>query len=154
MMQSAMLCNNSRLIPPSSENPRWTALGDQTEAALRVLAIKGGADEGLLNEIFPRIHEIPFDARRKRMSTIHKDVYGETSFIKGAPREVLQLCSHILWEGEVRPLDNAIRNEILNANDSYARNALRVLGRHVPGRRSRTRIDFPGPGSHDGPSPA
>jgi Ca2+-transporting ATPase len=27
----------------------------------------------------------------------------------------------------VRPLDNAIRNEILNANDSYARNALRVL---------------------------
>ncbi len=127
VMQSAMLCNNARLIPPSTENPRWTALGDQTEAALRVLAIKGGADEHLLHEIFPRIHEIPFDARRKRMSTIHQDVYGETAFVKGAPREVLQLCSFVIWEGEVRPLDDAIRDEILKANDNYARNALRVL---------------------------
>lgn len=137
VLQVAMLCNNSRLIPPSTENPRWTSLGDQTEAALRVLAIKGGADEHLLNEIFPRIHEIPFDARRKRMSTIHQDVYGETAFVKGAPREVLQLCSNILWEGEVRPLDDATRDEILSANDQFARNALRVLAlarRELPSR--------------------
>ncbi len=122
-----MLCNNSRLIPPSAENPRWTSLGDQTEAALRVLAIIGGADEQLHTEIFPRIHEIPFDARRKRMSTIHQDVYGETAFVKGAPREVLQLCTHVLYEGEVRPIDEALRGEILAANDRFARDALRVL---------------------------
>lgn len=127
LIQAAMLCNNSRLVPPTAENPRWTSLGDQTEAALRALAIKGGADEHHLNESFPRIHEIPFDARRKRMSTIHQDVYGETAFVKGAPREVLQLCTHILWQGEVRLLDEATRTEILSTNDTYSRNALRVL---------------------------
>jgi Ca2+-transporting ATPase len=137
LMQAAALCNNSRLIPPSAENPRWTSLGDQTEAALRVLAVKGGADEKLLNGIFPRIHEIPFDARRKRMSTIHQDVYGETAFVKGAPREVLQLCTHILWEGEVLSLEEVVREQILATNDSYARNALRVLAlarRELPPR--------------------
>jgi Ca2+-transporting ATPase len=137
LMQAAVLCNNSRLIPPSTDNPRWTSLGDQTEAALRVLAVKGGADDKLLIEIFPRVHEIPFDARRKRMSTIHRDVYGETAFVKGAPREVLQLCTQILWEGEVRPLEETIREEVLAANDNYARNALRVLAlarRELPPR--------------------
>ena len=137
LFQAAALCNNSRLIPPSAENPRWTSLGDQTEAALRVLAVKGGTDEQLLNGIFPRIHEIPFDARRKRMSTIHQDVYGETAFVKGAPREVLQLCTHIIWEGDVLPLEEAFREKILAANDSYARNALRVLAlarRELPPR--------------------
>lgn len=127
LIQAAALCNNSRLVPPSPENPRWTSLGDQTEAALRVLALKGGTEEKALNQIFPRIHEIPFDARRKRMSTIHQDVHGETVFVKGAPREVLQLCTHILWNGEVLPLNEAIRSEILNTNDNFARNALRVL---------------------------
>jgi magnesium-transporting ATPase (P-type) len=137
LMQAALLCNNSRLIAPSTDNPRWSSLGDQTEAALRVLAVKAGADEEILYEIYPRIHEIPFDARRKRMSTIHRDVYGETAFVKGAPREVLQLCTHILWEGEVQPLDETIRKNILSANDTYARNALRVLAlarRELPPR--------------------
>jgi Ca2+-transporting ATPase len=137
LMQAAALCNNSRLIPPSTENPRWTSLGDQTEVALRVMAVKGGADEKLLSGIFTRIHEIPFDAHRKRMSTIHQDVYGETAFVKGAPREVLQLCTQILWEGEVRPLDEATRDKILSTNDRYARDALRVLAlarRELPDR--------------------
>jgi magnesium-transporting ATPase (P-type) len=76
----------------------------------------------------PRVHEIPFDARRKRMTTIHREVGHEIAFVKGAPREVLQLCSHIMVDGEPRLLDEAIRAEILTANDEYSRRALRVLG--------------------------
>jgi len=140
LLAAASLCNNSRLNPPAPEHPQWTCLGDQTEAALRVLALKGGADESQLNAAFPRIHELPFDARRKRMSTIHK-VVGQpdqqVAFIKGAPREVLQLCTQILIGGTLRPLDNALRAEILAANDDYARAALRVLAlarRNLPPR--------------------
>jgi Ca2+-transporting ATPase len=133
LLTAATLCNNSRLNPPSSEHPHWTSLGDQTEAALRVVAIKGQVEEKWANRAYPRVHELPFDARRKRMSTIHQAAgrrsqdANEIAFVKGAPKEVLQLCTHILICGEVRPLDDATRAEILAANDDYARNALRVL---------------------------
>ena len=148
LLRAAVLCNNSRLSPPSDLHPRWTALGDQTEAALRVLALKGQIDEDELTQVLPRIHELPFESRRKRMSTIHRirqrarpdwidrlvrsdphplDSHREVAFVKGAPREVLQLCEHILLEGEVRSLDDTLRAEIIAANDRYARRALRVL---------------------------
>src|SRR5450759_554204 len=69
-LTATVLCNNSRLLPPHDGNPLWGYLGDQTEAALLVLARKGGIEERV--QQYPRIHELPFDARRKRMSTIHK----------------------------------------------------------------------------------
>jgi magnesium-transporting ATPase (P-type) len=80
-----------------------------------------------VNRTLPRIHELPFDARRKRMTTIHRVVNREIAFVKGAPREVLQLCTKILIHEEVVPLTNQLRAEILGANDDYARGALRVL---------------------------
>jgi len=138
LLVAAFLCNNARLTPPSNEHPQWSCLGDQTEAALRVAARKGNLIEPELNGLYPRIHELPFDARRKRMSTIHKVVRIDpgfpgskpgqnVAFVKGGPREVLNLCTHILQHGEVQPLGDALREEILTANDAYARNALRVL---------------------------
>ncbi len=138
LLTAAMLCNNSRLNSPAPDHPQWTVLGDQTEAALRVLALKSGMAEEALNHNLPRIHEIPFDARRKRMSTIHQvsrrnDSFPDIStgqqiaFVKGAPREVLQLCTYIRMHGEVIPLDDSWRARVLSANDDYARNALRVL---------------------------
>ena len=148
LLSTAMLCNNSRLNPPTSERPQWTSLGDQTEAALRVVALKGGMEEQDLNARFPRVHELPFDARRKRMSTIHREVMnpnnGQVVFVKGAPREVLQLCTHIMLHGERCPLDQDEREEILAANDDYARNALRVLAlarRDLPARQGSYTVE-------------
>jgi Ca2+-transporting ATPase len=133
LLTAAERCNNSRLAPPAPGRPRWSYLGDQTEAALRVVALKGCLDGEALERMYPRVHELPFDARRKRMSTIHRDGAGGMdstrfiAFVKGAPREVLQHCTHILADGQVHPLDNVIRAEILAVNDGYARDALRVL---------------------------
>ena len=127
LLEVAMCCNNARINPPSMEHPGWTSLGDQTEAALKVAAMKGGIFEAAVSRILPRIHELPFDARRKRMTTIHREVNREFAFVKGAPREVLQLCTHILLNGEVLPLTHPLRAEILEVNDEYARGALRVL---------------------------
>jgi len=137
LLSAASLCNNSRLNPPSLEHSMWTCLGDQTEAALRVLARKGGLDEDRLAAELPRIHELPFDARRKRMTTIHRVGREEIAFVKGAPREVLQLCSHIMSGGLPRPLEPEVAAAILRANDDYARGALRVLAlahRQLPPR--------------------
>ncbi len=140
LCRAAMLCNNARLIPPSSlggkdtmdkGNPNCSSrrayLGDQTEAALKVLALKCGLDEAAVAQAYPRLHELPFEAHRKRMSTIHQNHKSQVAFVKGAPREVLQLCTHILMDGQVLPLDDATRSEILQATDDFSRQALRVL---------------------------
>lgn len=127
LLEAADCCNNARLNPPSAEHPAWSSLGDQTEAAMKVAALKANLNEKELNLVYPRVHEIPFDARRKRMTTIHRGLRSETAFTKGAPREVLQLCTQIEIDNEVIPLDDALRAEIMAANDDYARRALRVL---------------------------
>lgn len=127
LLYAAVLCNNARLIPPTTEHPHWSCLGDQTEAALKAVALKNGESEQSISRRFPRVHELPFDARRKRMSTIHEHDHQEIAFVKGAPREILQLCNSISINGEDIPLDNSMRQEIIDANDEYASNALRVL---------------------------
>lgn len=127
LLEAAMCCNNARINPPTPERTTWTSLGDQTEAALKVAAMKYQLNEGVISMRLPRIHEIPFDARRKRMTTIHRSVDREIALSKGAPREVLQLCSHILIDGQSRLLDEIVRTEILASNDDYARRALHVL---------------------------
>jgi len=136
--RAALLCNNSRLIPPGEAHQQWTSLGDQTEAALLAMAMKGHIEGPQTIEQYQRFHEIPFDARRKRMSTLHRHDAGEIAFIKGAPREVLQLCTHIMIEGKPVGLDSQLRSRILAENDDYARGALRVLAlaqREMPPRR-------------------
>jgi P-type Ca2+ transporter type 2C len=127
LLEVASCCNNARINAPSMEHLGWTSLGDQTEAALKVAAMKAGITEDAVNQILPRIHEIPFDARRKRMTTIHREVNREIAFIKGSPREVLQLCTRVLVNDEAIPLTNQLRAEIMGVNDDYARGALRVL---------------------------
>ncbi|GAB4493400.1 MAG: cation-transporting P-type ATPase [Anaerolineales bacterium] len=140
LLEAADCCNNARLNPPNAERPTWTSLGDQTEAAMKVAALKAKINEKELGLVYPRVHEIPFDARRKRMTTIHRGLHSEVAFTKGAPREVLQLCTHVEIDNEVLPLDDALRAEILAANDDYARRALRVLAvarrELVPGEES------------------
>jgi Ca2+-transporting ATPase len=127
LLESAASCNNSRLNPPSIEHSGWTSLGDQTEAAMKVAAMKGGIREESLNRLNPRVHEIPFDARRKRMTTIHRELDHEIAYVKGAPREVLLLCTKLLINDQEVSLTEELRSEIMAANDFYASQALRVL---------------------------
>lgn len=137
LLTAASLCNNSRLNPPDAAHPLWSCLGDQTEAAMRVLARKGGLQEERLAEELPRVHELPFDAHRKRMTTVHRVGREEIAFVKGAPREVLQLCTRYQREGIDQPLEPEVARMILEANDAFARNALRVLAlarRQLPPR--------------------
>ena len=101
LLMAASLCNNSRLNPPTAEHPQWTCLGDQTEAALRVLALKGGLDEEEL------LHSLPAHPRAALRRPPQTDEHhppqarqGTMAFVKGAPREVLQLCTHLLRMGQ------------------------------------------------------
>ena len=80
-------------------------VGDPTEAALLA------AVEALAPELRPppRVAEIPFDAERKRMTTLH-DVGGRrTAYVKGGPDVVLALCTQVRLRGEVVTLDEPLR---------------------------------------------
>lgn len=102
--------------------------GDPTELALLVSGQKGGLEQESLNKSYPRIDEIPFDSTRKRMSTVHKHKGKKYMFVKGAPDIVLCLCSHVHEKGRVKKLTPESKKKIIQVNEEYAGEALRVLG--------------------------
>lgn len=131
-LRAASLCADARLAPPNSETPRWTVLGDPTEAALRVAAIKAGIDPEVEERQFPRQRELPFNSQRKRMTTIHRLAASEdeqqvVAFVKGAPKEVLALCTHTRQHERLLMLDEEQRQRLSSVTDEYARAGLRVL---------------------------
>src|SRR4051794_2809183 len=81
VLRVAALCNNARLLPPNAESSRWTPLGDPTEAALVVAALKGGLDLDAAAARFPRVARLPFESRRRRMSTLHRGSAGQCAFV-------------------------------------------------------------------------
>lgn len=103
------------------------AAGEPTEAALVAFAKKEGMPKTELSIQNPRIGEAPFDSMRKMMSTIHQTSTGIVQYTKGAPDIVLSLCTSYLDNGEVKPMTEEKRKEILAANKAMADKALRVL---------------------------
>lgn len=124
---AAALCNDARLLPPDDESAHWREIGDPTEAALEVVAVKAGFDLKKESQLAPRLRELPFDSHRKRMSTIHQTGAGRVAYVKGAPKEMLALCHTIQMNGQVTTLEEKCRAEIIAANDKYASDGLRVL---------------------------
>lgn len=127
LLVASLQCNNARLVPPDGESSRWEILGDPTEAALLVAALKGGLHVEGEREGNPRVRELPFDSHRRRMSTIHQVQDSLVVYAKGAPREVLELCTHIRLNEQDIPLDDHLRGQVMAANDDFAREGLRVL---------------------------
>ncbi len=132
LVAAGALCSNARLLEPDTEGGRYTVLGDPTEACLLVSARKAGIDPAEQERAWPRVRELPFESRRKRMSTIHQlsepiDGAWRVAFVKGAPNEVVRLSTSVRVNGEVVPLDDATRTRIMAANDDYAAEGLRVL---------------------------
>jgi Ca2+-transporting ATPase len=126
LLQGGLLCSDAIL---EEMDGKWTIKGDPTEGALVVAAVKAGLHESEMRLENPRIEEIPFSSERKRMTTIHQMEDGKkAAFMKGAPEVVLDKCSHILSDGEIRELGQKAKSEILKANEEMAQAALRVLG--------------------------
>ena len=61
------------------------------------------------------------------MSTVHQIDGGFIQYTKGAPDEVLRLCTCYIESGEMRPMTEEKRRAILLENKAMADRALRVL---------------------------
>lgn len=129
----AHLASNAQVVAPTVDNPNYTVLGDPTEACLNVLAQKAGLDLKENRAWAERVKELPFDSVRKRMTTIHslaQPLDGNThlSITKGAPKELLERSTyHLDDQAQVQNLTDHDRQRILEANDHFAREGLRVL---------------------------
>jgi Ca2+-transporting ATPase len=140
LLHGAALCNDARMEESgeSEGNKTWRMVGDPTEGALVVAAAKAGLWKPDMEEILPRMQEIPFDSERKRMTTIHRletakskfpfQIPSIVAFVKGAPDFVLDLCDRVIIDREVVPLTDQLKQEILSVNQDMAKQALRVLG--------------------------
>lgn len=103
-------------------------VGDPTELALIELGRKYDITEQNHREKYPRVAELPFDSVRKYMSTLH-DIDGHrVLLVKGATDELLRQTTHILINGEVREITSDDQVNILNQNNKFAEEGLRVLG--------------------------
>lgn len=100
------------------------AHGEPTETALLQAALNSGWNKNTLEIEQPRLKELPFDAERKRMSTLHASTQGVTAYTKGSPESLIPCCTHVLTSTGEHPADHAT---LLQQADSMAANGLRVL---------------------------
>ncbi len=115
------LCSDANL------NEDNQAEGEPTECALVNFAYSVGLHKAQLQKDTPRVDEAPFDSGRKMMSTVH-DLGGKfVQYTKGGPDVVLARCTGYWEDGEVKPMTEEKRSEIMAANKAMADKALRVL---------------------------
>ena len=106
-------------------------VGDPTEAALVVLAAKGGVDVDETRRVYPRVAEVPFDSEYKLMATFHEmEADGRRvvrCFVKGAPDVLLARSSHLRDAHGSSIATEGVVGQVLAENDRLASEGLRVL---------------------------
>jgi len=121
-LEVCMFCNNSNVSLKNDGSSDTDVVGDPTEISLKVLAMKME-----LNTKAEKIDEIPFSSDRKMMSVVSKIDNQMFALIKGAPDVLLNKAGKAVMDGQVKPI-NEVKDMILQKNEEFARNALRVLG--------------------------
>ncbi len=127
LIEIAALCNGARLDPPSERNKNWSVIGDPTDGALLVAALKSSVNiQDALAEK-PIVHVLPFSFERKCMTTVHSlngDVF---VYSKGAPRNILDLCNKVLVDDKVEELNAEKMAWIESRIHEFANEGLRVI---------------------------
>ncbi len=118
----AVLCNDAEVRLDGEIS------GSGTEAALLSLAIAAGSSPDSLRAEAPRIDAWYRNPSRSYMATEHACSQGAFIAVKGAPEQVLALCSTVLVGGRPKPLTPRMRQSILRQNEELAAEGLRILG--------------------------
>jgi Ca2+-transporting ATPase len=134
------LCNDGLIENPEALPGAYRVLGEPTEAALVLAAARAGRLKAELETALPRIGEIPFDAGRKLMTTVHGPAQADPgvvgrylagsrflSLTKGAVEALLPHADRIWVDGDEQALDAAWRERIVRAHDALAEKGMRVL---------------------------
>jgi len=127
MMDAATMASNAEIHPPDDEHFGWYPVGDPTEAALITMSTKLGTRSPREDEENPELYEFPFDAQRKRMSSVREFGKRRQLAMKGATDSVLSISKFIYRNGETVPITEPDKERIRSLNEAYSKRALRVL---------------------------
>ncbi len=120
------LCNDALLT--REDGDCCSIFGDPTEGALVVAAAKAGMNKEKLEKTFPRLDEIPFQSEKQYMATLHpNNKGGRTAFVKGGAEKLLYLSNYLYKGDSVIPLVQTDRDTIIQAINSMANEAMRVI---------------------------
>jgi Ca2+-transporting ATPase len=127
LLEIAALCNGAKIEPPSDKNAAWSVIGDPTDGALTVAALKYGIN--VKNRLVekPVIHIRPFDFSRKRMTTVHKLNGDVLIYTKGAPRNILSVCNNILVNDKIEEFTRKNLRSAEAKIRAFANEGLRVI---------------------------
>lgn len=157
LLAGSTLCNDAVLeLESEGKESAFHAVGDPTEGALVVAAARFGLWKAEMEQTFPRVAEVPFDAERKLMTTVHQvqpldqvqplaatalervqrfqpithSVNGSpfVAFTKGAVDRLLEISTKVWTVGALEALDDEWRKRILAGNNQLAQKGMRVLG--------------------------
>lgn len=107
-------------------NGKLGFVGEATEVAISNAAMDAGVSKSFLYDEMKRINDIPFDSKRKMMTTIHKYGNGYRIITKGAPDVLLKRCSNCYSGGQIVPIFSK-KDDINEQNNQMAEKALRVI---------------------------
>ncbi len=119
LFEIGSVCNNSSI---GKEEGEWRISGDPTEAALLV-----SADKAKVKNEIERLDEIPFNSDRKRMSVLVKKEGKELIYTKGAPDQMLEVCTHVMQGKDRVEMNDEVKNKIQDQVNHFSQQALRVL---------------------------
>lgn len=100
--------------------------------------LKGSIDEAVINRAlknnlsnladeFKKVDEIPFDFSRRRLSVIVENDNEKLLITKGAVEEILNICTTIDYEHEIKPITKEIKDNIKNIANQLNEDGLRVV---------------------------
>lgn len=120
LLAVATLCNDAHIVRDAAADG-WTLVGEPTEGALKVVAMKGGArDDGMV-----RRAAVPFDSANKFMATLHESREGARAIlVKGAPDRLLERALTQRGADGAEPLDRVFWSAAI---DELSGQGLRVL---------------------------
>jgi len=127
LLEISALCNNAKIEPPSDRNKLWSMIGDPTDGALLVAALKYGLNAQVMSMEKPMVRMMPFDSERKRMTTAHKFDSKILVYSKGAPRSVLSICDKIIVNEHLEDLTKSHVVSVENKIHEFANYGLRVI---------------------------
>ncbi len=125
LLEIGVLCNDTNI---DYSDGKEEVIGDPTEAAFLVAALKAGIDYKKLREKLPRVKEIPFSSETKMMTTVHKTDADFYAYSKGAFEIILDLSDKILENGIERKLTENEKLEIKQLAYKHSEKAQRLLG--------------------------
>lgn len=117
-----MLCCNN-----STKGDDGKYHGDAVEVALNQYLEKQKIDVETLQKKKKRVLELPFDSKRKMMSTIYEENNGKVIYTKGSLESLLPRCKSVLIDGKIKPLTAEIKAEYEEMETQLSQEALKVL---------------------------